>query len=367
MESNKLYKYESDFDFDDLAEEVISEVSETNVEAAEDNDKLVTLVLFTTNTEYRDDSFHLRKALEFVLRDIGGNPTVSTKVMSYSFDMDTTWQTGTTDFRSEAKIAVTFTRPDFLDVRQIAMGVNMMRRIFSEKFDFSWSYMMFMYNGREFRVSGKELPFSTGINGLIIKGYNDAKGAYKFCIALAGIEGASDLFEQTMCVSIERAMLENYLNQKNDRKRSSFVIPEEQRAQVRGYRPSVYISNLITADKAQHDTNLYIKRGLYAVRDLLPTPYVKVKKIQRDAFWHNDSYEKENDIYVYVVYNVLVDDDLNMGCIYNEIPIRECLNLQTDVAKDTLKILKYNEMKKQQEGIEESRKNDTSNGTISAT
>ena len=38
MESNKLYKYESDFDFDDLAEEIISEVSETNVEAAEDND-----------------------------------------------------------------------------------------------------------------------------------------------------------------------------------------------------------------------------------------------------------------------------------------------------------------------------------------
>jgi len=265
--------------------------------------------------------------------------------------------------RSVAKIAVTFTRPDFLDVRQLAMAVNMMRRIFSEQFDFSWSYMMFMYNGREFRVSGKELPFSTGINGRIIKGYSDAKGAYKFCIALAGIEGASDLFEQTMCVSIERAMLENYLNQKNDRKRSSFVIPEEQRAQLRGYRPSVYISNLITADKAQHDTNLYIKRGLYAVRDLLPTPYVKVKNT--NTFF--PSVETSREIYVYVVYNVLVDDDLNMCCIYNEIPIRECLNLQTDVAKDTLKILKYNEMKKQQEGIEESRKNDTSNGTISAT
>ena len=363
MESNKLYKYESDFDFDVLAEEVISEVSETNVEAAEDNDKLVTLVLIATNTEYRDDSIHLRRALEFVLRDIGGNPTVSTKVMLYSFDMDTTWQTGTTDFRSEAKIAVTFTRPDFLDVRQIAMAVNMMRRIFSEQFDFSWSYMIFMYNGREFRVSGKELPFSTGINGRIIKGYSDAKSAYKFCIALVGIENASDLFEQTMCVSIERAMLENYLNQKNDRKRSSFVIPEEQRAQVRGYRPSVYISNLITADKAQHDTSLYIKRGLYAVRDLLPTPYVKVKNT--NTFF--PSVETSRDIYVYVVYNVLVDDDLNMCCIYNEIPIRECLNLQKDVAKDTLKILKYNEMKKQQEGIEESRKNDTSNGTISAT
>lgn len=363
MESNKLYKYESDFDFDVLAEEVISEVSETNVEATEDNDKLVTLVLFATNTEYRDDSFHLRKALEFVLRDIGGNPTVSTKVMSYSFDTDTTWQTGTTNLRSEAKIAVTFTRPDFLDVRQIAMAVNMMRRIFSEQFDFSWSYMMFMYNGREFRVSGKELPFSTGINERIIRGYSDAKGAYKFCIALAGIESASDLFEQTMCVSIERAMLENYLNQKNDRKRSSFVIPEEQRAQVRGYRPSVYISNLITADKAQHDTNLYIKRGLYAVRDLLPTPYVKVKNT--NTFF--PSVETSRDIYVYVVYNVLVDDDLNMCCIYNEIPIRECLNLQTDVAQDTLKILKYNEMKKQQEGIEESRKNDTSNGAIRST
>ena len=360
MKSNRLYKYDSDFDFDDLAEEIIDEVNEQSVEAAEDTDKLIKMSLAITGPEKRDDSYHLRRVLEFLLRDIGGNPTVAIKT-SYAYDTEASWNMGSAGIRSQATVEVNFTRPDFQDVRQIAFTINMMRRIFSDTFDFSWSYMSFTFNNREFRISGNELPFSTGINGRIIKSYKDAKGAYKFCIAMAGIENASELFEQTMCINIERAMLENYINQKNDLKRSSFVIPEEQRAQVRGYRPSVYISNSITADKANRDINTYVKRGLYTVRDLLPTPYVKTKNL----FFQ--SIETSADAYVYVVYNVLVDDELNMSCVFNEIPVRNCVNLHTDIAKHVLRALKSKELDKQLEEIHLEKQNDTSKFALKAT
>ena len=84
MKSNRLYKYDSDFDFDDLAEEIIDEVNEQSVEAAEDTDKLIKMSLAITGPEKRDDSYHLRRVLEFLLRDIGGNPTVAIKT-SYTY------------------------------------------------------------------------------------------------------------------------------------------------------------------------------------------------------------------------------------------------------------------------------------------
>jgi hypothetical protein len=73
------------------------------------------------------------------------------------------------------------------------------------------------------------------------------------------------------------------------------------------------------------------------------------------------------DIYVYVVYNVLVDEELNISCVFNEVLVNNRIDFQTSIAQQVLSILKHKEMKKQLEEVIESHQNDTSQFELKAT
>jgi hypothetical protein len=56
-----------------------------------------------------------------------------------------------------------------------------------------------------------------------------------------------------------------------------------------------------------------------------------------------------------------------MSCVFNEIPVRNCVNLHTDIAKHVLRALKSKELDKQLEEIHLSKQNDTSKFALKAT